>query len=166
MVKAIGLSKGAVYGNFTSKEDLALAAFNHNIRTVLDPLKVRMDQANGTADKLFAITNYYRGYDQFTFQLGGCPIIQVGADSNHANPALMERVRQIIDKLIGNMEQLIVLGQHDGSFNTQVHAHQFATRMYAMIEGAIFTTMMKQDSQPLKQMMNYIDQMIYTELIA
>ena len=124
-----------------------------------------MDQANSAAEKLFAITNYYRGYNQFTFQLGGCPIIQVGADSNHANPSLMKRVKTVIDKLIDNMEQLIISGQQDGSFNAQVDAHQFAIRMYAMIEGAVFTTMMKQDSQPLKQMMNYIDQMIHTELL-
>ena len=43
---AAGLTKGAIYGNFKNKEELALEAFNYNIKYVLGTFFRNSDRQN------------------------------------------------------------------------------------------------------------------------
>ena len=46
ITKATGLTKGAIYGNFKNKEDLALASFNYNINFVLSKIRTVTSKVN------------------------------------------------------------------------------------------------------------------------
>jgi AcrR family transcriptional regulator len=56
ITNATQLTKGAIYGNFENKEDLALQAFKHNIRKIIHPLNHNIANKTKCTDKLFAIT--------------------------------------------------------------------------------------------------------------
>ena len=59
VMEATGLEKGGIYNHFGSKDELALAAFDHvvaiNSAKVLDAVK----QQNGAVDKLIAIVDSF-----------------------------------------------------------------------------------------------------------
>lgn len=164
VTKITGLTKGSIYGNFKDKNELAVEAFNYILRKSIFPLADQINMVSSAKEKLTVIFNYYRTYYQHTLDLGGCPILNVGIDANHQNPALKQRVIQVIEKLIFNVDQIIQQGQHEGTFSLEINSRKYAKRIYSMIEGCIFTAMMQKDAEHIREMMDYLDDMTKREL--
>ena len=163
---ATGLTKGAIYGNFDSKEHLAVEAFNYNLRKVVGLIAHNINAQEKASDKLKALTDFYRNYYQFTVAFGGCPILNVGIDSNHQNPALKKRVNEIIEKLIVNIDDVLKLGIQQKEFKSDVNTRRYATRIYSIVEGSIFTTIMRKDENHLIDMMDFLDDMFEKDLLV
>src|SRR5262245_58413217 len=62
ITKATKLTKGAIYGNFENKEQLALEAFNYNIRKVIGMVSEKINAETSPLKKFKAITVFYRNY--------------------------------------------------------------------------------------------------------
>lgn len=161
---AVGLTKGAIYGNFKDKEELAVEAFNYNVRMIMSQVGRQVRAEKSPLNQLFAMTNFYRNYLDFTDINGGCPILNIGVDSNNQNERLLKRVNEVIRKLEKSMADIILRGIQCGEMNTGVDAEQYSKRLFAMIQGAIFMTLTLRDKSYVVDMMDHIDAMIHLEL--
>src|SRR3954466_6406520 len=74
MIDATGLTKGSIYGNFENKEEVALAAFDHNFQQVAVYIRSEMDKRSSVIDKLLVYPETYRNYLQLQFLQYGCPV--------------------------------------------------------------------------------------------
>lgn len=164
ITEATGLTKGAVYGNFKNKEELALAAFNYNLKKVTGAIKAKIDTAETPLEQLKALVDFYRSYHEFTIAFGGCPILNVGVDANHHNPQLMERVVQVVQKLQAYIAGVVKDGIAVGVFHAEVNPVQFARKFFSLFEGAIFMTMTMNNSQYILDMTEVVDKIIDHEL--
>ena len=164
ITEATGLTKGAIYGNFTNKEELALAAFNYTIKYQMDKIREIVKTIESPLAKLYAITNFHRTYYDKLDEYGGCPIVNVGIDANHTNPALFSRVKQVIDRMQNSLASIIEEGIFKNEIRDDISAMKYGVRIYSLIQGAIFTAMMSNDEQSLIDMMNHVDDMIQSEL--
>lgn len=164
VTKATRLTKGAIYGNFESKEDLALQAFNYNVRQVVMLVADKMNAETSPAKKLQAMTDFYRNYYQLTKKYGGCPLLNVGVDSKHQNPVLLKRVREIMRKLQKGIADIIREGIRQKQFKKSVEPDAMALRILAQIEGGIFITNLLDDQKHMNDVMDHIDRMIETEM--
>lgn len=164
ITKATKLTKGAIYGNFESKEDLAVQSFNHNIRKVIGLVSEKMNREATPKKKLQALTDFYRNYYKLTKEYGGCPLLNVGIDSKHQNPALLKRVKEVINKLQSGIAIVIREGIEQKEFKKTVNPDVMALRIIALIEGGAFITNMMEDESHMKDVMNQIDTMIATEM--
>lgn len=166
ITKATGLTKGAIYGNFESKEDLSLKAFDYNIKRVVEEMKSYTSKAKSPLDKLYALTAFYRVYHDYTSNLGGCPILNVGVDANNNNPDLHVRVKQVITDLQNKMIYLIDKGKEAGQIKIDLDSKIYAKRIFSLMEGSIFMSVTMDSASYIKDMMNYIDEMIDREMTA
>jgi len=164
ITKATGLTKGAIYGNFESKEHLAIEAFNHNIRKVVGMIADKINAQQSASAKLKAVTDFYREYYEYTIAFGGCPILNVGIDSNNLNPLLKQRVNRVIGKLKRSIADIILLGVEQGEFKKGIDADAYGLRFFSIVEGSIFTSIMMKDGKHLLDMMDHLDKMIATEI--
>jgi len=164
LTTATGLTKGAIYGNFKNKEALSLKAFNYNVRFVINQIKVIFDEIDCPLEKLKAITNFYSTYNKQTLPLGGCPVLNVGIDSNNTNPELFERVKDIAKKLTDSITAIILEGQARQIINSEIDPSLYGGRIFSFIEGSIFTSVLLKDDKYLIDMMDHIDDMINNEL--
>lgn len=164
LTSATGLTKGAIYGNFTNKEELSLQAFNYNVRFIINKIVVICNDLESPLLKLKAITEFYRTYNTQTLPLGGCPVLNVGIDSNNTHPALFKRVKDIAKKLTDSITTIIEEGKTQGIFQSNVDSELYGGRIFSFIEGAIFTSVLLKDDKYLIDMMNHIDDMIDNEL--
>jgi AcrR family transcriptional regulator len=156
---ATGLTKGAVYGNFKNKEELALEAFNYNLRKLTNAIRQRIETAENPYTRLKAIVDFYRTYHEFTIPFGGCPILNVGIDSSHQNPQLMERVVEVLKKLQLYIASIITEGITEGFFKN-VDSDKYARMFFSLFEGAIFMTMSMNSSQYILDMTELADNLI------
>ncbi|WP_027420898.1 TetR/AcrR family transcriptional regulator [Crocinitomix catalasitica] len=164
LTKATGLTKGAIYGNFKNKEDIAFAAFEFNVDVVVEKIKADLADITDGVGQLYALFNFYRKYRMHTIAIGGCPIINIGVDANHQNDNLLHKVQEVIERLQYYIQKMIVLGQDQGTIKSDINAVTYAKRIFASIEGAMFMTATMNDESYINDMMDHIDNLVKTEL--
>lgn len=165
IVSVTGLTKGAIYGNFKNKEELALDSFRYNIKGMLLKIGGIMKSIESPVSRLYAISDFYRNYYEYCSDRGGCPVLNVGIDSNNTNPELLIKVRSTINKMRSSIAQIIEDGKNKNEIRKEVDSDVYSSLIYSLIEGAVFMSMTLQDGKHLNDMMNHFDLMIKNELI-
>ena len=164
ITEATGLTKGAIYGNFKNKEHLAIAAFKFNVKGLLKQIGNHLSMSDSPLEKLYLISDFYRNYYDYSKKLGGCPIINIGVDSNNQNTLLLQNVRHVIGRIQDQLATIIENGIAAGEISENINAMQYAKRMDSMIQGAIFMTYTLDDEFYMKDTMDQIDHMITNEM--
>lgn len=164
LTKVTGLTKGAIYGNFENKEDLAIKCFNYNIKRIFNNLMSGVDSVESAPDKLLAISDFYKKYYKYSEQFGGCPILNVGVDANNQNTALINHVRKMIKQFHVYIADIVDLGKEQGTIKPEVDAMEWSYRIDSMIQGAVFMTHTMDDNRYIVDVMNQVDDIIKKEL--
>lgn len=164
LTKVTGLTKGAIYGNFENKEDLAIKCFNYNIKRIFNNLMSGVDSVESAPDKLLAISDFYKKYYKYSEQFGGCPILNVGVDANNQNTALINHVRKMIKRFHVYIADIVDLGKEQGTIKPEVDAMEWSYRIDSMIQGAVFMTHTMHDNRYIVDVMNQVDDIIKKEL--
>jgi len=164
ITKATGLTKGAIYGNFKNKEELAIAAFRMTEKKMLKRIAEHQSLSESPLEQLYLVTDFYRNYYNYTQEIGGCPVINMSIDSKYQNDILFESARFSINKIQNNLAKLIEKGKAEGEIKETVNAMRYSKRLYSMITGAIFMTHTMDDNEYMLDTMDQIDNMIHIEL--
>lgn len=165
IIEATGLTKGAIYGNFENKNELATKAFVFNLNLVTNEIGKKIASQKTAINKLYSITSFYRKYYNYTLDFGGCPILNIGIDANHQNPILIEKVRKAIKNIQGSIAIIINDGIANGEIKPNLDATFYARQIFAQIEGAVFMTMTTKNEIYLADMVTGLNHMIKTDLI-
>jgi len=164
LTKATKLTKGAIYGNFKNKEELAIKAFDYNVALLIGAIRKKTHPSSTPLERLNAIVDFYRDYYVYSKKFGGCPVLNVGVDANNQNTLLLENVRRTIKTLQGYIEKIIEKGIEKGQFKTTADPEAWAVRIDTMIQGATFITYTMDNDIYMKNTMDQIDMMITNEL--
>jgi TetR/AcrR family transcriptional regulator, transcriptional repressor for nem operon len=140
MTEATGLTKGSIYGNFTDKDEVALAAFDHNIDQLTAITRAEMAKQKTVRDQLLVYVNVYDNFLKHPFPEGGCPIMNTTVDADDTHPALKNKVCNAILSWKDRLVHLIGKGIENKEFQSRVNPEQTALTIIAMIEGAILIT--------------------------
>ena len=164
LTDATGLTKGAIYGNFENKEALALAAFEFNSKKLLNTLSEKLSTDVGAIEKLGILTDFYRHYDEFTEELGGCPILNVGVDAKYNNRLLSSAARETVRTIEGKIALVLEDGMRRGEIKLPVPPLQFAKQLFTMIQGAVAMATITNDRKYLINTIAYLDVLIAREI--
>lgn len=145
IVKATGLSKGGVYGNFSSKEDIALAAFEHAVQRVSEEVRERTRVIDHTLDKLKAVVYFYKERILNPPIEGGCPIQNTAIDADDSNAALRRRVIAALDEWQRRIIYTLEKGKERGEVRRQADSRTFATQFIGTLEGGIMLAQLYKD---------------------
>lgn len=166
LTQATGLTKGAIYGNFKNKEELAIAAFKYNVKMVLSAISKHINFSNSPIKKLHLIADFYKDYSKFTKKMGGCPVINIGVDANNQNTILLQKVRTVIERIQYQIANIIEDGIAIGEISSEINALHYSKRIDTMIQGAVFMAHTMNDDFYLQDTMQQIDNMIINEMKA
>ena len=164
LTDATGLTKGAIYGNFENKEALALAAFEFNRNKLLSALDDILTGDSNTLTKLTKLTEFYRHYDEFTMDLGGCPVLNVGIDANFNNKPLTGAARETVKHIEGKIALVLEEGVSRNEIRLPVTPLQFAKQLFTMIQGAVAMATISNDRKYLINTIAYLDVLISREI--
>ena len=140
MMQATGLTKGSIYGNFINKDDVALAAFDFNLKKVNEVINHEMASRKTFREKLLAYTKAYENFLEFPFPEGGCPVLNTAIDADDTHPILKQKAADAIIQWKNAIAKLIQKGIGNNEFRPDVDPEQIALTMIATIEGAIMIT--------------------------
>ena len=143
---ATGLTKGAIYGNFENKDELALAAFKFNVKKLMVKIGEYISKGDTPLEKLLLIADFYKEYYHFSMEIGGCPVLNIGIDANNNHDVLLEKVQESVEKIQGYIENLIDDGLKQGEIRNTIVAKTYAKRFYSLLQGAIFMSQTMKDN--------------------
>jgi TetR/AcrR family transcriptional repressor of nem operon len=163
MEKATGLTKGSIYNNFTNKDELALAVFDHNLKMVNTVVKREMSKHDKAKGQLLAYLKVYTSNEsKYPFPVGGCPILNTAIEADDTHPRLRKKASAAILAWKNKIISTIQLGIKNKEFAASVNAEEVALTMVATIEGGIMISKVTGKSIYLKSIMNSIEKMINT----
>lgn len=165
ITNATGLTKGAIYCNFTNKEDLALKSFHLNISLAITPLFQLVATQKGSINKLYAITNYQRSYYDLVKDRGGCPMLRVGVDTKFINPNLFEAAQKLSGKFITGLINIISEGIINGEVKNSTDPLKTAQIILSLIEGSSLLAFTHNDKTYINSTMDFIDGTIITNIV-
>jgi len=166
IIAVTGLAKGGIYGNFKSKEEIAIQAFEYASKKVMDEMTFKIKAQPTYTGKLEAILQFYRNYTTHSPIEGGCPILNFSVDCDDTNPELKSRVRHAIELMLGTLVYLIEQGIKKGEFRRDINAEMVADIIYSQIEGGIMMSRTYGNSKKLNRLLDYLKSWIDTTLKA
>jgi AcrR family transcriptional regulator len=164
LTDATGLTKGALYGNFENKEALALAAYEYSINKLLVAIDERLGIEGDSLDKLFSLTKFYRNYDIFTSELGGCPVLNMGVDAQDNNKPLAAAASETIKTIEGKIALVLEKGVNNNELHLPVTPLQFAKQFYTMLQGAVAMSTITRDRKYLMNTVAYLEVLVKNEI--
>ncbi|WP_417799942.1 TetR/AcrR family transcriptional regulator [Tenacibaculum sp.] len=164
ITEATGLTKGAIYGHFENKEDLAIASFKFSVRKVLKDLNETVNRGKTPLKMLFNVALFYEGYYEYNQQFGGCPILNIGVDANNQNKVIAQLVQSYNHRILEQFSQLIEKAKETDEIKKSIDSMLYAKRFFYMIEGAVYMTHIMKDDSYLKDVSAVLQQIIKQEL--
>lgn len=164
LTEATGLTKGALYGNFKNKEDLALRAFEFSSSILIDAIEKTLETPGTASDRIAALTRFYKTYDDFIQSLGGCPLLHTGVDSKNNNADLNASAREVYRRIEGKIAAVLEEGVNAGQMHLPVTPLQFAKQLFTMLQGAVAMYTTTGDRKYLINTVAYLDVLIKREI--
>lgn len=152
LTQATSLTKGSIYGNFANKDEVALAAFDHNLKLVSDIFKSEMSGLTSYRAKLMVYINVYHNFHNGLFPRGGCPILNTAIEADDTHPLLRQKAAEALLSWRRAIIRLIEKGIEAGEFSSYVQPEKIAISLIATLEGGIMIS--KLTNQP--EYMNHI----------
>ena len=160
ITKATGLTKGAIYCNFSNKEDLALQSFQLNINLAITPLFKLVAAQQGSINKLHTITAYQRSYYDLVKDRGGCPMLRAGVDTKFINPLLFKAAQNLSQKFTIGLTNIISDGILNNEIQQDTDATKYAKIILSLIEGSSLLAFTHNDPTYINDAMDFIDKSI------
>lgn len=164
ITNATGLTKGAIYGNFQNKEQLALEAFLYSVRRVLRDLNAYVNKGRTPLQQLKNVANFYRNYYEYNKEFGGCPILNIGVDSNNQNSLITSKVRSYNLRILKQFTLLIEECKKANEIKEAINSELYAKRFFSMIEGAVYMSYIMNDKEYMKDLSVHMNEIIENEL--
>jgi TetR/AcrR family transcriptional repressor of nem operon len=136
---ATKLTSGSIYGNFANKEEVALAALDHNIGCFMNGLRAATASAKSPKEKLLCYINAFNSKGSMRFHDGGCPIQNALCDADDTLEPLRKRAAEGLKAWTSEIADIIENGKMDGSFKLDTPAEKTALHVIALCEFAMST---------------------------
>lgn len=151
LMAATGLQKGGLYRHFESKDDLALAAFDHALALHGERIRSSVQAAQGAVARVAAVAKALASIVEDPVLPGGCPILNTAVECDDAHgptyDRLRNRARAGMRQLIRYTRDIVAGGIAAGELRRDVDATDEATMLVAAMEGALVLSRLFDDTR-------------------
>lgn len=165
ILQATGLTKGGVYGNFESKDQIAVEAFELSIGKVLDALRFKVRRERTAKDKLLAILGFYKNYSLNPLTEGGCPLLNTAIEADDHLHFLKVKAQKALNELLGGLEAIIRKGVETKEFKAEIDAQQEATLIFSIIQGGLMMSKLSDNPKILNSLLENLKTIIMTRYL-
>lgn len=137
LTEATGLTKGAIYGNFKNKDEIAAEAFNHNLSMMGGTLQSQLAAAPTPLQKLYALATAFGAIYPQVMSIGGCPILNTLVDSDDTHEGLKNLSEKALNRLKNNIQQMLKDGISVGEIKPDTNPDTLSGLMLILIEGGL-----------------------------
>ncbi|MCD0470511.1 TetR/AcrR family transcriptional regulator [Flavobacterium sp. JAS] len=159
IMEATKLSKGSMYVHFENKDVLACAAVDHNMKILGDKLIAQISKAKTAKEELYTYIEFFSNAVNPPLT-GGCPLLNFGTEADDTNPVVKEKINKGIQLNQQLLENSITKGIANGEFKADWNAEDFATVIFAMMEGGHLMSRMSGNNDKMKVIIKTLKNLI------
>jgi TetR/AcrR family transcriptional repressor of nem operon len=164
LIKATGLTKGSIYGNFENKDEIAVAVFDYSITALNKRITDFLRDKKTAAGKLLSYTEFYRLNWKTVFERGGCPVQNASVEADDNLVFLKKNIQDGIRGWVRSLNKIIEKGQENGEFKKQIVPSEYAYTIITLLEGGIMLSKIMNNHKLLFNALDRIDSIIHNEL--
>lgn len=164
LIDATKLTKGSIYGNFENKNEVAIAVYKFQVRTLNKRIADFIRDKKTSGDKLRGITEFYRVNWKHIFTHGGCPILNAAIESDDNISFLKKDVQVSIERWARSIALIIEDGKISGEFNSKISSQDYAYTIITLLEGGMLMGKTMNNHKLLYSSLDRIDGMIKSEI--
>lgn len=157
ITKATGLTKGAIYGNFTDKADLGLACFEYSFSAIEENIKDALQREGNNRGKMRAFFDFYRSYPNIIDKWGSCPLVSFGIHSTYNSPQLLEKVNEAVHRIEAYLTEVLKAGVSTNEFYLGIPESVFAKQLFSLMQGGVSQSLITNDMKYLKNTASYLE---------
>lgn len=155
-----GLTKGAVYRHFSSKEELEKEALYYLSSIMFDKVRTLIKEQENAVDKLKALCRYFESYIDTAPLKGGCPLLNAAIEADDSHPSLRKGAIKILDILHNSFVQILENGIRYKQIKPEIDKDYYATVFIASLEGAIMMSKLRGNNRDIKRVILHLESQI------
>jgi TetR/AcrR family transcriptional repressor of nem operon len=144
-----GLTKGALYGNFSNKDEIAGEAFKYAMKKVRATVQRKLDVAMTYKSQLTALFDFYGEYVFDPPVPGGCPLLNAAIEVDDEHPTMRKVVVKELMQTVNFITDLLERGIQAGEFKASIKPKSLAYTFFCAIEGAIMFSRVERSREPM-----------------
>lgn len=162
LMKATGLQKGGIYRHFSSKEDIAVHAFDHAWQASLDARTCGLETIPDSVDKLKQyVANFVERRPPVP---GGCPLLNTAIDADDGNPRLRDRACKALAQWRKFLEAIISAGITRKEIRRGTKPARVANLIISCLEGALMMSRLDRSRDALLTAETYLHHYLDNEV--
>ena len=165
VMDATGYQKGGSYRHFDSKNALAQAAFDYNFEQLKASYLLELHAGSNAPERLMKLLTNFLHFVANPKLKGGCPILNMAPEVDDTMPDLRNQVSKALEEITGIVENIIEVGQKEGSFRSELEAKSEANFIISLVEGSIMMAKLQRDRHLIPdnclRLQQYIQQFIF-----
>lgn len=162
LMKATGLEKGGIYRHFSSKEEVAVEAFDYAWQAALNARMYDLNEVPNSVDRLKRfVANFVERRSSVP---GGCPLLNTAIDADDGNPVLRERARKALREWCDLLSSIIKAGVERKEIRRDVEANKLATLVISSLEGALMISRLERDREALLAAQSHLERYLEAEV--
>lgn len=156
LTRETGLEKGGIYNHFSSKEELACAAFDYSAALMRERFEAALASREGAVERLFAIVDVLGCLADDPPVAGGCPILNTAVESDGANPELKERAGEAMSGWLRLLGRIVKEGVRTGELTPDADPRKTASVVLATLEGAVMLSRLCDDPAHMSRAVEHL----------
>jgi TetR/AcrR family transcriptional repressor of nem operon len=164
IMEATGLSRGCIYGQFKNKQEIAMSAFQYNIKNMFGFSALKVKRAGTSIKKLYCMLDFHLdNYGKGPYKYG-CPILNTSIEVDDTNREILEIVHKAVNSWRLFIIKIIKAGIKKGEIKDSINPDEFAVKYISLVEGGIFLSKIYKNADPLKKNIDYLKKIIREEM--
>jgi AcrR family transcriptional regulator len=162
LLAPLRLTKGALYGNFKDKDEIALAAFSYSFSQLKNGYVQALQDA-GPQDRvaqLKALVDFPLQKFEWLSQTGGCPLLNTAVEADDGDTLLLAAVQGAFRQWKVLITNIIRQGMAEQQIKADTQAENLATLLVALLEGGILLAKVNNTTADLLIAVRHAQQML------
>lgn len=147
LMNATGLEKGGIYRHFSSKEQLAVEAFEYAWQAAIDTRARDLDSISSSVEWLKQFVDNF--VNRRPSVPGGCPLLNMAIDADDGNPALRNLALEALRRWQRNLKEVVTRGIARKEIAGGVDANEVADMIISSLEGALMISRLEANKRAL-----------------
>lgn len=157
---ATGLTKGAIYRHFQSKDELEKQALYYLSGQMNDKLKPVIKAEPTAGRKLRAVFGFFNTYATAPPIKGGCPLLNAAIEADDTNPVLRLGALKILKDLKDSIQVILANGIRFKQLKADIDLDYYSTVIVASLEGAIMMSKLRGNNDDLKTVIKHLETLV------
>lgn len=157
---ATGLTKGAIYRHFASKDELEIETLVHLAGIMNEKVRTLVKAESTAGKKLKAVVRFFESYISNPPLEGGCPLLNAAVEADDAHPVLRETAVNILNGLRSSLISILEKGIQYKQLKRGIDKEMYATLFIAVLEGAIMMSKLSGDDNDIRRMTKFLEKQI------